>query len=156
MLILCVIKTTIKYLHSNKTKSSSSYEVDYNNLLDQINLFILLALHYTQFYCCFFRGRFRGDLQVAYRVALLLSSYSKNVNLLGNNHQQVEAIDHWVRFAINDLSNHNKFNSSMQELDSALNSRNFLVQDKLTYADIAVWAELKSMFRFIVFRLYNV
>ena len=39
----------------------------------------------------------------------------------------------------------------MQELDSALNSQNFLVQDKLTYADIAVWAELKSMFRFIVF-----
>ena len=39
----------------------------------------------------------------------------------------------------------------MGELDSASNSRNFLVQDKLTYADIAVWAELKSMFQFIVF-----
>ena len=34
----------------------------------------------------------------------------------------------------------------MQELDSALKSRNFLVRDKLTYADIAVWAELKSNF----------
>ena len=43
----------------------------------------------------------------------------------------------------------------MQELDSALNSRNFLVQDRLTYADIAAWAELKSMFCFIVFRFQN-
>ena len=155
MLILCVIKTTIKYLYSNKTKSSSYNEVNYNDLLDQIDLIILLVLHYTQSYCCFFRRTLRGDLQVAYHVARLLSSHSKNVNLLGNNHQQVEAIDHWVRFAINDLSNPNKFNSSMEELDSALNSQNFLVQDKLTYADIAAWAELKSMFRFIVFRLYN-
>ena len=39
----------------------------------------------------------------------------------------------------------------MRELDFALNSRNFLVRDNLTYADIAVWAELKSMINFIVF-----
>ena len=43
----------------------------------------------------------------------------------------------------------------MQELDSALNSKNFLIRDKLTYADIAVWAELKSMFDFIVFEFHS-
>ena len=130
--VISEVLIRVKYLDSNKVKSSSSYEVDYNDLLDQIYLFILLVLRYTQFYCCFFRGTLRDDLKVAYRVALLLSSYLKNVNLFGNNHQQVKAIDQWVQFAITDLSNPNKFNSSMQELDSALNSRNFLVGDKLT------------------------
>ena len=46
----------------------------------------------------------------------------------------------------------------MQELDTALNSRNFIVGKKLTYADIAVWAELKSMFNFTAldfFRILN-
>ena len=39
----------------------------------------------------------------------------------------------------------------MHELDSALNSQNFTVGNILSYADIAEWAELKSMFHFIVF-----
>ena len=43
----------------------------------------------------------------------------------------------------------------MQELNTKLNLSNFLVQDKLNYADIAVWAELKSMFHFIVFEFDN-
>ena len=63
----------------------------------------------------------------------------------------MEAIDQWVRFAINDLSNANKFVSSMHELDSALNSQNFTVGNILSYEDIAVWAALKSMLHFIVF-----
>ena len=64
-------------------------------------------------------------------------------------------IDLWVQFAINKLSNPKKFNLSMQELNAKLNLSKFLVRDKLTYADIAVWAELKSMFRFIVFEFDN-
>ena len=86
----------------------------------------------------FFRETFTGDLQVPYQVARWLSSQSNDVNLFSSDHQDVEAIDQWFRFAFNDLSNPDKFNSSMQELDSALNSQNFLVRDKLTYADIAV------------------
>ena len=43
----------------------------------------------------------------------------------------------------------------MQKLNATLNSSKFLVWDKLTYADIAVWAELKSMFYFIVFEFDN-
>ena len=84
-------------------------------------------------------------------MARWLSSISNEVNLFGNNYQQVEAIDHWVRFAINDLSNPNKFVSSMHELDFGLNLQNFTIENMLTYADIAVWAKLKSMFYFIVF-----
>ena len=84
-------------------------------------------------------------------MAQWLSSHSSNVSLFENNHQQVEAIDHWFQFAFNDLSNTNKFDSSMHELDSTLNSRNFLVKNSLSFADIAVWAELKSMFDFYCF-----
>ena len=100
----------------------------------------------------FFSETFTGDLQVAYQVARWLSSNTNDVNLFSSDHQAVEAIDQWVRNAFNDLSNVDKFNSSMQELDFALKSQNFLVRDELTYADIAVWAELKSMFHFIVFK----
>ena len=99
----------------------------------------------------FFREIFKGDLQVAYQVACWLSSLSNDVNLFSDDHQDVEAIDQWVGFAFNDLSNPDKFVSSMHELDSALNSQNFTVGNMLSYADIAVWAELKSMFRFIFF-----
>ena len=99
----------------------------------------------------FFSGTLRGDLQVAFQVACILSSISDDVNLFGNDHQHVEAIDQWTRFAFNDLSNPNKFVSSMHELNSSLRLRKFLVGDMLSYGDIAVWAELKSMFHFIVF-----
>ena len=67
----------------------------------------------------------------------------------------MEVIDLWVRFAMNSLSNPKKFKSSMQELNATLNSSKFLVRDKLTYADIAVWAELKSIFYFIVLEFDN-
>ena len=43
----------------------------------------------------------------------------------------------------------------MQELNTKLNLSNFLVWDKLTNADIAVWAELKSIFYFIVIEFDN-
>ena len=96
----------------------------------------------------FFSVALKGDFQVARYVARLLSAHSQDVNLVGSDFLFATEVDHWVGFASNALQSHKTFDSSMNELNSALSLRTFLVEDSVSLADIAVWATLRSTLDF--------
>lgn len=86
----------------------------------------------------------KGDFQVARYMARLLSSQSEDLNLVGTNFLFATEVDHWVSFAANFMQNPKSFDTYLNELNSALSLRTFLVEDAVSFADIVVWTALRS------------
>jgi len=83
-----------------------------------------------------------GDLQVARHLARLVSAQNKT-NLVGNDWVARTEVDHWISFAAK--GSQQSRDSSLKDLNSALTHRTFLVGNSVSFADIAVWASLRSM-----------
>ena len=84
-----------------------------------------------------------GDLQVSRHVARLISAQNK-LDLVGKDWVARTEVDHWVSFAAK--GSPQSRDSSLKDLNSALTHRTFLVGNSVTFADIAVWASLRSKF----------
>lgn len=64
-------------------------------------------------------------------------------------------VDHWLSFSIGPLSCSQEFQDSVLYLDNLLGPVTFLVANKLTIADLAVWTTLYSKYDTLYIQCVN-
>ncbi|XP_058881572.1 bifunctional glutamate/proline--tRNA ligase-like isoform X1 [Acipenser ruthenus] len=77
-------------------------------------------------------------------IARYLARVAPALGLYGSNLLEQTEVDHWLEFSAKRLSVPAQLDSAVQELDSALSLRTFLVGNSLTLADLCAWAALKG------------